>query len=272
MRRIVLTIALGWLVAPGLCSAQTRSIGEFVDRNYGVVGGAELTLFTLYGKQGAGGNSNAGNNDDYFPEHEGVPGGRYWFGYETSEGLGIRGRFFHWADEQFYNGANREQSFQTFDIESTLDMSIRSFQIDGFAGMRWGSIELQGSDSDFDSGFGSLDSYQFEGVGLTIGADGRRALLGNISLVLGARYSVLYGENSFTETTAVLDNTYLDILEVRLGAEWARTFCSGSRVFAGIAWEQQIYGTDSYMPHAIDPESLGDVSLSGPVFTIGFDR
>lgn len=232
----------------------------------GFTGGADLALFTLYGRQGAGG-TGAPNNDDFFPEHEGVPGGRYWIGYEMADGLGLRGRYFHWSDDQLYNGFVREQSFQTFDLESTLDLDVFSFDLTGFAGMRHGRIQLDGSD------FGGIsDTYNFDGLGLTVGMEGRRRLYRSISLVGGFRYSVLYGENSFDNSPGFLDNTFLDIAELKLGAEWSKTLGSGRRLFAAISWEQQVYGTDSYMPSNIDPETLGDVSLAGPVFSIGWDR
>jgi hypothetical protein len=265
MRGTFFLIVLGCLLSPSVGFAQTSRLGDFLESDRGLVGGAELALFTLYGKQGAGGNSNNGNLDDYFTEHF-APGGRYWFGYETESGLGMRGRFFHWSDQESYVNLIREQSFQTFDLEATLDTSIHSFQIEGFAGLRWGEIELDGSD------FAEPNEYQFDGLGLTIGADGRQSLIGNFDLLVGCRYSMLYGENTFSAVPNVLDNTMLDIFEVRIGTQWSKTFCGGGRLFAGVSWEQQIYGTDSYLPNAIDPETLGEVSLAGPVFTIGFDR
>ncbi|MCO6457763.1 MAG: hypothetical protein J5I93_20860 [Pirellulaceae bacterium] len=233
----------------------------------GIVGGVDLTLFKFYARQGAGGDSNAGNVDDYFPEYGYLGHGRYWIGYELDSGWGIRGRMFRWQGTESYLGIDREQEFEIYDIESTVDMCVMGWDLTGIGGIRWGSIELNGTD------FGGIDPYRFEGVGMTVGVDFRRGVWGNLAVVGGVRYSVLYGETEFTPVSnSVLDNTFMDITEVRLGVEWSRETRLGGRVFASAVWEQQVYGTETYLPFAIDPETLGDVSLAGPVFSVGFDR
>jgi len=233
----------------------------------GLVGGVDITAFRLYGNQGAGGDSNVGNIDDYFPDYGFVGDARIWFGYEGPNGMGIRARIFEWEESQLYNGSVRTQDIEVYDLEATLDMSVCAWEFTGFGGLRWSSIELNGTD------FGGVDPMDFEGAGLTMGVDVRRCLWRDISLVGGVRYSVLYGETTFAPTsTAVLDNTFVDITEMRLGLEWARELGIGGRLFVSAVWEQQVYGTDTYMPFAIDPETLGDVSLAGPVFSIGIDR
>jgi hypothetical protein len=264
LRFVAFTFAM--MAAAGSAQAQLPMFDDLLCSDSGVVAGSELTLFTLYGKQGAGGNSANGNNDDFFPAHESIAGGRYWLGYEMEDGLGMRARYFHWGDDSSYLGLVREQSIKTFDLEATLDMSLYSFDFVGFSGLRWGEVELDGTD------FGAIDDYNFEGLGLTVGVDARRLLIGNFSLIGGARYSVLYGENDFGNNASTLDNTFLDIVEFHLGTEWSKNIGRNSRMFASISWEQQVYGTDSYMPNNIDPESVGEVSLAGPVFSIGFDR
>lgn len=236
------------------------------DGSAGLVGGAELTLFRLHAQQGAGGDSDAGNFDDYFPDLGMNGSGRFWFGYEAANGVGLRARIFQWEESQRYLGQIREQDFEIYDIEATVDTCIHSWDLTGFGGVRWGSIELDGSD------FSEPNPMNFDGAGMTLGGEVRRQLLGNVGLLAGFRYSVLYGETDFAPIgTLTLDDTYVDISEFKLGVEYARPTRFGN-CFANVTWEHQVYGTDTYFPFAIDPETLGDVALSGPVFSIGINR
>lgn len=235
----------------------------------GFVGGVDLTVFRLYARQGAGGTGVVAppNFADYFPSYDFRGEGRYWIGYETASGYGIRARLFQWQADREYLGLVREQDIEMYDIEGTVDMSGCGWDVTGFGGLRWGSIELDGSD------FGEPNPYNFNGAGLTVGFDFRRCVWGDLSVVGGARYSMLYGDTNFLPIRSEeLDNTNVDILEARLGVEWARQTRFGGRFFVSAAWEHQLYGTDTYFPFAIDPETLGDVSLAGPVFSIGLDR
>ncbi len=233
--------------------------------NYGFTGGVDLTFFRLYGQSGAGGGGASGGTDDMFPDYNTAIDGRLWIGYEMQNGVGLRARFVEWEGTERYVGSARTADFEIYDIEATLDVTYGNWDFTGFAGFRFGSIELNSSD------FGESHLYDFDGAGLTIGGDFNRPLFGEVALIGGVRYSVLYGNTEFRPNPAVLSHTYVDITEVRLGLEWSRELGRG-RFFASAAWEQQVYGTDTYFPFAIDPESHGDVSLGGPVFSIGIDR
>lgn len=235
-------------------------------RTPGVVGGAELTFLRLHAKQGAGAN-NTGNVDDYFPDLGLQAAGRFWFGYEFANGLGVRGRLFQWEESGSIANIVRNQDIEIYDVEATYDSQIHGWDLTGFGGVRWGSIELEGSD------FGERNPMDFDGVGMTLGGEVRHELIGDFSLFASARYSVLYGDTTFAPvSSAVLDNTYVDIKEFKLGVEWARETRFGGQLFANVAWEHQLYGTDTYFPFAIDPETLGDIALTGPAFAIGFNR
>ena len=269
MKSYYLSGAVALLIAvwTATAHAQSTDFGCRDCQSSGIVGGAELTLFRLHGRQGAGGNSNVGNTDDYFPDYGFNAAGRYWLGYEASNGLGVRARFFEWEQSKSYNGSEREQKFEIYDVEATLDTTFCNWELTGIGGLRWGAIQLDGTD------FGEANPTNFDGAGLTLGAEFSRSFWRNFSIIGGARYSVLYGQTDFRPvSTAVLDNTYVDISELRLGLEWEKQMKSGGRLFASAAWEHQLYGTDAYLPFAIDPETVGDVSLAGPVFSIGINR
>jgi hypothetical protein len=236
-------------------------------RTRGLVGGAELTLFRLHARQGAGATNSPGNTDDYFPDLDRNSAGRFWFGYEFANGFGVRGRLFEWEESAPISNIVRNQDIEIYDVEATYDCQIHGWDLTGIGGVRWGSIELEGSD------FGERNPMDFDGAGMTLGGELRHQLFGNFSAVAGARYSVLLGDTTFEPvSSAVLDDTFVDIKEIKLGVEWAMQTRFGGELFANAAWEHQIYGTDTYLPYAIDPETLGDVALSGPVFAIGFNR
>jgi len=276
MKIMSATMALALLLMAGSTMARAEEMGseDWVSeaacceqRQLGFVGGVDLTVFRFNARQGAGGNSAAGNFDDYFPDYGFQGQGRYWIGIETPSGYGMRARLFEWEASESYLGLVREQDIEMYDVEGTVDISGWGWNVTGFGGLRWGSIELDGSD------FGEPNPYNFDGAGLTGGIDFRRCVWRDLSVVGGVRYSVLYGDTNFAPVSgAELDNTFVDVVEMRMGVEWARQTQYGGRVFAAAAWEHQVYGTDTYLPFAIDPETLGDVSLAGPVFSIGFDR
>lgn len=225
----------------------------------GFEGGLEVTLLNLYANHGAG-EANGGNGFfDVEPDTQANL--RYWVGYRAQGGLGLRARY--WSYDSRMDDANFFD-VRLLDLEATALVSVGKWDINGFAGVRWG--DLQWSDEN------GAPGYHFDGIGPTLGVDVRRCLFGNVSLIAGVRGSVLYGdENEIGNDDTALNTSYY-ITEFRLGADYRRQMRNGGYLTLGGAWENQLYSSLSgNVDEDIDPEDV-DITLAGPVFWISFER
>ena len=229
----------------------------------GFEAGVDVMYMQFYARQGAGGS--ASNNDDYFPDMGHDTTYRAWAEVNNGKGLGLRGRYFDYSDSAFFLGLDREQSIRSADLEVTFETDIADFDIKPFIGARWQEVNLHGSD------FGEPNPYEFEGYGLTTGIDFTRQIYGPISIYAGGRYSLIFGDTTFgSVSNSELEDTLMSAVELRAGLQWQREFANGAGIDVRLGWEQHFYGTDTYFPFAIDPETLGDVGLGGPVFSAAF--
>ncbi len=160
-----------------------------------------------------------------------------------------------------YLGADRDQEISTASLEGTYLFGTPSRGVTAFGGVGWGDISLSGSD------FGEQNLLDFSGMGQTVGADARLNVSGPFSVKGGARYTVLYGDDTEND----LENILVDVVEISLGGEYALQFAGESSLVIGLGYEHQIYNTDTYFPGAIDLETNGRVSLGGPSLSVSYN-
>lgn len=232
------------------------------DKALSVEAGIDLLFLDFYAAQGADGDDS--NYSPYFPDMGTHLTPRYWVEVQHNKKIGLRARYLNYDHTRFYLGLDRNVSFELFDLELTVPVALgQDTEIKPFIGYRYGDIGLDGSD------FGEPNPYQFTGHGLTVGMDLKHALWGSdFSLTAGGRYSLLYGKTEFEPVTdSSLDDTIVSGFELFMGVEYLHDF---GNIELGIeaGWEQQYYGTDTYFPFAIDPETIGDVSLGGPIVSV----
>lgn len=198
-------------------------------------------------------------NQNYFPDYGTAAAYRVSLNLESDGDVGGRLRYFNYDETEPHLGLDRQAMFRMIDAEATFPLFEGNGRtVDGFLGLRRGDIHLDGSD------FGENNPYDFSGTGLTLGGEYRaNAFNDNTWFVVGGRYSLMIGDVNFEPvSTTGLDNVLLHAAEAFAGLEYNRSYQSfdlGLRV----GLEMQYYGTDTYFPFAIDPETLGDTGLAG---------
>ncbi|NQT13846.1 MAG: hypothetical protein HQ582_13920 [Planctomycetes bacterium] len=236
----------------------------------GIVIGAEVLWLDVFAKEGAGGTDPNAGGDDHMADWDYDTAFRIWGGYEFSNGLGIRCRWFSFDHAgQFRNDIgnvtdNVGLDIDMYDIELTDDLNIGCWELTPSIGVRWGEIEMVDFGDDVDKACG---------VGAVVGLESRRALFNCWSVYANGRYGVLYGDNvaaddGFFEGET---DTFFETIELQVGLEWARCTAGGANLFARVGWEQQMYLVDEMFDLDGRGET-GDVSLAGPAFAIGLER
>jgi hypothetical protein len=189
----------------------------------------------------------------YTPDFAYAVAPRFWLGFQRSDGLGIRARY--WQFQETAAGISfRENSVQlsldieTLDLEFTQDVYFRNWEFEVAGGARYGRMAL---------GFDGLDSGEmsgeasFDGIGPTIAMSARRPFrTGKLALVGGVRGSFLFGDTRlrrpyFYEPFAG-DGIYvaehlMQIWECQIGVEWSHETKSGLRWSARAVYETQVW-------------------------------
>lgn len=212
---------------------------------------------------------------------------RVWVGYMGQQGFGGRVRWWYLNN----NAAGGEATvgditqrlqtdirFNVLDFEATQIGVFQTWELEVAGGVRYGMIEEGLHYTLSDSVFGNdriltgSDTYDFSGIGPTIGLSLRRPL-GNwqgVTFIAKTRYSFLFGEtNVTTDATAVggdlFDPTDLDFdetltaWEISVGAAWTRRLQQGMIITLGGFLEGQVW----------NPGNLG---LFGPTFHVSVSR
>ena len=207
----------------------------------GVVGGAEVLWLKAYDSNG---DFNEFNFDEAF---------RFWIGYQSDDGLGIRLRYFEY-EQTAVNG-------EFIDIEYTDIEVFDSVQL----GCNWdlyigGGFRYLGyEDNDLNLGAGLNDSLW--GVGPVLSAELYRHIGDRAALYAIGRQSIIVG-NGLDDGLATRDMTG-SVTEIQLGGQVHRDW-NGGLLFGRIGWETQGY----YDIH--DNEEL--VTLMGLALSVGIMR
>jgi hypothetical protein len=218
---------------------------------------AEMPLLSVYANHGSG----AGGNN-WFNDFDTSPALRLAAAYQSSGILGVRGRFFTY-DTSGNAAPNDRFDVRLYDLEATTGLNVGGWNILGFGGVRWGSINFSRQNTGL--------VQDFDGFGMTCGADVRRNVGHGFALVGGFRQSFLYGDSNSNFGGPPLSNGVVPITEFRLGTDYTTTLRGGSKLIAGVGFEHQQYSSLSVRNAMIDPEDV-DVALAGPVFSLTWLR
>lgn len=236
----------------------------------GIVIGAELMWLDVFAKEGAGGGDPDRNGSDNLADWDYETGFRIWAGYEFSNGLGIRFRWFSYDHAGEFTARNGNQTdtvvldIDMYDIELTDDLNIGCWELTPSIGVRWGEIDMNNLGNDLDSA---------RGVGAVVGLEARRYLGNCWSLYANTHYGVLYGDaDDGNDGFEAEDDIFFETIELQVGLEWAQCTASGANLFARVGWEQQMYLVDELFDIVNDDTETGDISLAGPAIAIGLDR
>lgn len=218
---------------------------------------AEMPLLSVFANHGSG-----GSVASWFNDFDTNPALRLTAAYQSTGILGVRGRFFTYDASGSATPVDRFD-VRFYDLEATTGLNVGGWEFLGFGGVRWGSIEYSNRVGNF--------FEDFDGFGMTCGADIRRNVGLGFALVGGARQSFLYGDSTASNNNQTLSNVIIPVTELRLGADYTTELRGGSKLIAGVGFEHQQFSSLSVRNSAIDPEDV-DVALAGPAFSLTWLR
>jgi hypothetical protein len=242
-------------------------------RPAGVIGSAELLFLKPHTSAGTGAFTDFGW--DYEPAY------RLTAGYQGSDGLGWRARYFEFDHAQTGVTGADVQAFDTYvlDLEFIDSMSLGCYwDASFFGGFRY----LEMDHTRGVAGVAGSQAYQHSDIGLTIGGELRRCIGNGLAGYANTRASVMLGDETewavlatgapFVVRDNELDNIYY-IWEAQTGVQWTNELQSGGYLFARAGVEVQIWdnaaGSGPGFANAAGTEDFG---LAGLAFAAGIIR
>jgi hypothetical protein len=260
-------------------------------RSGGLVGGAEVVFFKPFQGFNAPTSTLATANPESASFNYNA-GQRYWLGFVSNDGLGVRFRYFDYdrgaepttatlgAMTQNLSGTVRSRQF---DLEMTQQVAFRRWSMTAFGGLRYGELLQATGVRELDTTANTFAATEnsFHGLGLTGGLQGQRALgwFPSLSLYFYGRGSLLFGNQRFNGTAfdnaagtstalrLIGHNDNMTIWEIGLGPQWQRALASGGSFFARGGVEAQLY-----QPSGSGTIDSGNMGLAGFTFAMGVVR
>jgi hypothetical protein len=228
------------------------------------------------------------------PDHGFEFSPRIILGYEGPEGLGVRGRWWHFSDSQTAPGVisgaipvaingvptTTEITTDAVDLELTQDGRFHNWEFLVSGGVRFAQLESLSS-AIWGNPANTYFSAQtdFDGVGPTLGFSATRAMRQweGLTFVMNSRFSFLFGDVQIEQSSNFtgIDQgpiTALDVEDVmptwdlQIGAQWTRRLNCGATFHLGAFFEAQLW--DWVSPGLIN----SDLGFWGPTITIGISR
>lgn len=249
-------------------------------RTSGLYGGAEIMWLKPFASGFSPVVLDAASADEF------LPGWRLWGGYQNADGLGWRVSWWQW--DQFSSGtgnfflsnaaADIRLVFQKLDLMATQLISFRRWDL-----MMLGGVTYAGNA--FNTNLTNLDdpanfyatTSRFDGWGLTAGLLAYRDVpwLANVKGYGGIQWSGVYGNSNLSQQESAdpvenidINGTMLNILELRVGAQYERRIGRGAIGFVSGGFEAQYWtGFGSSFFDELALLTGGDVGLVG--FTLG---
>jgi hypothetical protein len=225
----------------------------------------------------------SGAGDDFDWNYESAP--RITVGYQGSDGLGFRIRYFEFDHGQSDIGVGAVDDAQAidtylFDLEFVDSMSLGCYWDATFsAGFRYEEfahervIYLTGTTTPI-----AGQVFANSAIGMTVSAELRRCIGNGLAGFINTRASVLMGDEkewnvlapgAYTLTDTELDNIYY-IYEAQAGVQWTNELQDGGYLFARAAFEVQIW--DNFAGSGVVDNATEDFGLGGAVFSAGIIR
>jgi hypothetical protein len=242
----------------------------------GVIGGVELSFLKFHESLGTRGADGTDLDGDYDPAY------RLWAGYQGSDGLGWRVRY--WEFDHATEGDSvaapgvRTDSFDVdtyvFDLEFVDSMNLGcNWDASVFSGFRYVEFDHLRQSRVVATGT-VFNAHEFDtaAYGLTLGGELRRCIGNGLAAFVNTRASVLFGdENEYTGAVLTLVDEELNniyyIYEAQAGVQWTSELQSGGYLFARAAAEVQYWDNFVGEPFFDGGEAVGfgGVSLSAGI-------
>jgi hypothetical protein len=246
----------------------------------GVIGGAEISFLKFHESQGTRGKDGTDLDPDYDPAY------RVWAGYQGSDGLGWRVRYWEFdhttaapsGDAPLLRTDSLAIDTYVLDLEFIDSMNLGcNWDASWFGGFRYVEFEHLRA-SRFNNGvLFSAAEFDTAAWGLTLGGELRRCIGNGLAGFVNARGSVLYGDESeyaqdiqFGQDLLLIDDELNNIYymwEAQAGVQWTRELEQGGYLFARAAAEVQFW--DNFVGEEFfdggESVGFGGVSLSAGI-------
>jgi hypothetical protein len=240
----------------------------------GAIGGAEISFLKFHESLGTVGADGTDLEGDYDPAY------RLWAGYQGSDGLGFRVRYweFNHTISGASNVAGRTDALGVdayiLDAEFFDSMNLGcNWDATWFSGFRYMEFDhLRQSTLNTTGAVANSSEFDNAAYGLTLGGELRRCIGAGLAGFINTRGSVLFGDQSeYDENGLVdseLDNLYY-IWEAQAGVQWTRELEMGGYLFARAAAEVQYWNNIVGEPIFDGGEAVG---FGGVSFSAGVIR
>ncbi|MCB1086357.1 MAG: hypothetical protein KDM63_04880 [Verrucomicrobiae bacterium] len=214
---------------------------------------------------------------------------KLWIAYQVNESFGVRASYWQYdhqstpfsqaATQTQFPGANvvtiifpatittsapgevlrvdNSLKFETVDLEATMPIRLGSLQVTGGAGIRYASM-MQSFNAIASGVFPTRSlnwTRDFEGTGLTMGADVRKPIISGLSVIADAQLSLLFVEKKLNRSVigdvtpnSPPANVTLDdadeisaTFELGIGLEWKTALTDQTDVFLQGKYESSIW-------------------------------
>jgi hypothetical protein len=175
-------------------------------------------------------------------------------GYENAQGIGARGRWWHYGHETpILSGDDIRFRFDVIDAEGTARFAMKKADLVVSAGARWADIEVEFDD----------DAISTGAIGLTAAADVRREICAGCNsqwaAIGGIRLSTLGGD--WDGSGGFIDDVRDDNIvcqELYAGFEYTQRTKAGHDIFMRLTFEMQNWHSDAFSQDA-GADSVGFV-------------
>jgi hypothetical protein len=252
-------------------------------RPAGVIGGAELLFLKPHNSAGI-----AGVNTDFEYDYEFAH--RVWAGFQGSDGLGARIRYFEFnhtvsGPDAVVAGNTDSINYDTYviDLEFVDSMSLGCYwDASWYGGFRYVEFDQEAATRNAANVITDGRAQDWSGYGLTVGGELRRCIGNGLAGFVNTRGSVIMADENdevvvggaFVRPPAggdfEFDNVYY-IWEAQMGAQATRELQMGGYAFARAAFEVQIWDNAA---QGVDGGVVTDADwcLGGVSFSAGIIR
>jgi len=236
-------------------------------RPAGVIGGAEIAFLKFHESLGTRGADGTDLDPGYDPAY------RLWAGYQGSDGLGWRVRYWEFDHTTSAAGAiagtTDALGVDTYvlDLEFIDSMNLGcNWDASWFGGFRYVEFDQLRVATENTTGL-VVNGHEFDNAayGLTLGGELRRCIGYGLAGFVNARGSVLFGDQSEYDELGLIDeelNNIYYMWEAQAGVQWTRELEMGGYLFARAAAEVQYWDNFVGEPFFDGGESVGFGGLS----------
>jgi len=185
----------------------------------------------------------AHSNEDNYDEQDYETGFRLALGYKSGDNLGLRFRMF-----EFDSNSSDNVEIDSYDLEVFDHFTLGSWNGEFSFGVRY----LEFNEPDDDDA-----EVEFNGFGPTVGVEFTRPISGPLSVYVGARTGLIYGDDDVND-----DSSFAPVAELSVGLQYDFSVVNHAAYVR--------LGVDAQNYASISDDDNEDTGLFGAALKVGF--